>query len=132
MKVRSKQVWVGLAGLVLLAAGITVGMNRFEYGGFDPWSAPEHFEDCGAQFSRHDDGPKVGMDGDGAIVTEAQALSISGSAALVPHGSTGLFGRWRMYVPGGFECPQDTSDERFGWIFVSLGPDRYLDLTDME
>ncbi|MBR7832825.1 hypothetical protein KDL01_06105 [Actinospica durhamensis] len=131
--VRSKPLWAGIAVAVVLAvaAGTTL-FNRVEYGGVNPWSAPERFEYCGAHFYRDHSTPNAGTYGDGVVVTKAQALAISGSTSLVARGGTGLFGQWQMFVPSGFQCPQDTQDEHFTWIFLSLGPDRYLDLTDAQ
>lgn len=72
----------------------------------------------------------MGMFGDGAVVTKAQALSVASTTVLVARGSTGMLGQWSVFVPAGFACPQDSQDVLDSWIFASLGPDRYLELTN--
>lgn len=123
------------ASVVAVAVIVPLGVgaaNRIVYGGVDPWSPPERLTFCGAKFYRHDDGPNVGMLGDGAVVTREQALGIAGAESLVAHGSTGMFGQWNVFVPSGFECPQNPQESHNSWMFISLGPDRYLDLTDAD
>ena len=130
MKAWSKCVSVVAAAVVVLAVPGVAVANRVEYGALNPWSAPERLDYCGAHFYRYAEGPRVGMFGDGAVVTKAQALSVASTTALVAHGSTGMFGQWSVFVPAGFACPQNSQDVLDSWMFVSLGPDRYLELTD--
>lgn len=96
-----------------------------------PAVTPERFEYCGGHIYRYAaDGPISGMLGDGAVATRAQALRVSGATALVACGSTGMFGTWPVYLPGGFRCPQRGDDVFNGWMFLELGPDRYLEMPD--
>jgi hypothetical protein len=74
----------------------------------------------------------VGTLGDGAVVTEAQALSISSITTLVAHGTIGMPGSWKVFVPGGFQCPQDPQAEQLSsFMFVELGSCRDLE-TDAD
>lgn len=129
--------WTKRASASVAAVAVIVPLgvgaaNRIEYGGVDPWSPPERLTVCGAKFYRHDDGPHVSMLGDGAVVTREQALGIADAKTLVAHGTTGMFGQWNVFVPSGLECPQDPQESHDSWMFISLGPDRYLDLTDAD
>ena len=130
MRTWQKRSWAASAAAVVLAMPGLAVANRVEYGALNPWSAPVRFDYCGARFYRYAAGPHVAMSGDGAVVTKAQALSIASTSALVAHGTTGMFGEWKVFVPTGFACPQNTQDVLGSWMFVSLGPDRYLELTD--
>lgn len=139
MKDSSRRIWAVSTALVVVAlavfslSGLALA-NRVEFGNFNAWSPPERFDFCGARFYRADAGPEVGMLGDGAIVTEAQALGISSSAELEPHdGGVGMFHQWSVYVPDGFKCAENARVSQLdSWIFIQLGPDRYLSLTDAD
>jgi hypothetical protein len=125
--------WAALTAVLILGVGGTSLANRYLYGHANPWSAPERLDYCNARFYRYDAGPHTAMLGDGAVLTKAQALSISGSTTLIAHGGTGLFGQWQVFLPGNLKCPQDpVNDQLAGFMFISLGPDRYLELTDAD
>jgi hypothetical protein len=155
---RRRAAAAALAVVVIAVLGVAAA-NRVVYGGFNPWSAPERLEWCGAHFYRtggEEDsetaaplpvamqgggGPQAaqspdaveGTPGDGAVVTKAQALSDSAGTTLVAHGTIGIFGTWNVFVPGGFQCPQDPETEQLDSVmFVELGPDRYLEMTDAD
>lgn len=132
METWKKRAWAASAAVVVLAMSGLALANRVEYGALNPWSAPVRLDYCGAHFYRYAAGPHVAMFGDGAVVTKAQALTVASTATLVAHGSTGMFDEWNVFVPTGFECPQNTQDVLSSWMFVRLGPDRYLELTDAE
>lgn len=119
---RPERLWTALTAVVVLGAIGTMLFNRYQYGNYNPWSAPLRFDYCGARFSTGDD---VGV-----IVTKAQALSDAGTA-LVRRGSLGLFGQWPVFVREGFQCPQDPNVQNSALVFLVLGPDRYLELSDV-
>lgn len=158
---RRRAVSVALGVMVIAVLGLAM-VNRFVYGGFNPWSPPERLEWCGAHFYRTgggdpdpeaaapmtvavrsggqsqptqspDSGAIAGTLGDGAVVTRAEALRDSSAGTLVAHGTIGLLGTWKVFVPGGFQCPQHPdTDQLNGFMFVELGPDRYLEMTDID
>lgn len=132
-RIPARRLWPGAAaGAVLILIGAPA-LNRYEYGSYNLWSAPERLQYCGARFYRFDAGPRVATYGDGAVVTKAEALDISRSTTLVAHGSTGAFGQWPVFLPDRLACPQDpVNDQLAGYLFIALGPDRYLELTDAD
>lgn len=119
--IRSSWLWKGLAAVVVFGAIGTMVLNRYVYGTYNPWAAPLRFDYCGAHFSTGED---VGV-----IVTKAEALKDAGTG-LVGRGSLGLFGQWPVFVQEGFKCPQPDA-QNSAFVFLVLGPDRYLELTDI-
>jgi hypothetical protein len=118
--------WSGAAAVVVVAVGATLVFNRWEYGVFNPWGAPQRLQYCDAHFYQDTAG------GENTMVTKAQAVA-DADGTLVPHGTTGLFGQWPVFLPSDLKCPQDpVNDQLDGLMFIVIGPDRYVELTDAD
>lgn len=123
---RSERLWTALTAVVVFGAIGTMVFNRWEYGTYNPWSVPLRLQYCNAHFYQDTAG------GDDTIVTKAEALA-DADGKLVPHGTTGLFGQLEVFLPSDLKCPQDpVNDQLDGLMFIEIGGDRFVELTDAD
>lgn len=123
---RSRRLWSVVAAVLVVAMAGTLVLTRWEYGNLNPWSVPERLQYCNARFYQDTAG------GQDTVVTKAQALEDAGST-LIPRGTTGLFGQWPVFLPRDLKCPQDpVHDQLDGYMFISIGSGRYVELTDAD
>ena len=111
---------------VFLLVLIGAGYYRTEYGNFLPWNPPERFNYCGFRYYQESETtPESGL-----VVTKAQALSSAGAKQLDFAFQIGAIYTWPVYETPGFQCSVSPDSMVFQTLYVQIGPDRYLVMTD--
>ena len=116
-----------LGGLPLLVL-IGLGYQRAEYGNLWPFSLPERINYCGERYYR----ALEITPGTAHYVTEAQGLADADRTSLVFAHDVGLLRSWPVYRTNDFQCPQSDDEQHDQYVFIQVGPDRYVEMTDAD
>jgi hypothetical protein len=123
-----KKVAVGTVSLIVLLGCAWIGVliyNRSTLGVWPLSAAPDRFQFCGVRYYRVGEAPME-------TVTRVEAMTKTASTTTWRRAATLGIHRWQVYATEpAWSCPEPEGRNGTGhYLFVKLGPDRYLWMSD--